>query len=135
MHPKKIIAGVSLAVVGIAAGAILTTSVNADDTTDTSPPWFRWLSEEQQAEVSTKLDAEQTLMESVEREVVKTDDGLQITISSDNAEAVEMLHDRYDENGGEFPGFGGMGEGRGGHGMRLHRVDDTTEESTETTAE
>jgi hypothetical protein len=127
MHPKKLIAGATLAVVGVAAGAILTVSANAaDEAIDISPPWFRYLSEEQQAEVETKMEAERTLAGSIEREVVKTDDGLRITLRSDNAEAVEMMHERYDQSDGEFPGFGMFKGGPGPRGMRLHLPEDNT---------
>ena len=138
---KYIPAFAIIALAGVLGGAILTASVSANPLEDILTDEQKTQLEEHREEGKTFMDslltdeqkaqleedrAEHEAMreemeqyrDNITREVTKTDNGIQINLTTDDAETLEWMHNHYDEGGfqGEGPGFGGHHGPRGGMG-------------------
>ena len=96
---------------GILIGGIAISQVSADtsDNLHLPPIVEKYLDEEEQAQLQADIDAHRSqmeerrsLMEKSTREVVKTDDGIQINIRWSDPDDVTTAHDLYDETEGQW---------------------------------
>lgn len=113
---KKHTVVVSLAlIVGVFLGGIVINQAKANEGEANSFGSGRggmieeYLTDEEKEQIKNEFQERHELMAEVDREAIKTDEGIQVNLKGQDQETVDKMHQLYDENGGTW------GKWKGGH--------------------
>lgn len=123
MSKKVIIVSTLALLLGVGLGGVFLNGVSADESQNQGElrnrNFEQNLSEEEKLQIQERRQEMQALQENINREVVKTEEGIQINLTGENEETINKMHEMYDENGGEWGKWG-----MGGKMMRQGFIDE-----------